>query len=231
VEYNREERDMCAHLFRLLLENQPKWPALKDFLGLTEIENPRIFCEAALLRDAYFVREGNSNLDDFIDKICVKIAEQKNIKKPITYSQLLEKLKVKKIHPREIKYKIEKSEETGISEDDKTVYKELQGMFNAKPDIVICYNDQLLIYEAKYKIQFNKKQFDRTKLIGQIWANFLYEDLGFSSVPKYDVRKIGVGLSTPHVSWEKIYDIAKRYWQESDFSLRVLAKVKEKIDI
>ena len=37
LEYNREERDLCAHLFRLLLEDQPHWGPLRKFLGMEAI--------------------------------------------------------------------------------------------------------------------------------------------------------------------------------------------------
>ena len=34
--YNREERDICAHLFRLLLDDQENWQPLKEFLGVSK---------------------------------------------------------------------------------------------------------------------------------------------------------------------------------------------------
>ena len=55
--YNREERDICAHLFRLLLEDQPNWGPLCQFLGVEAVANPRVYCEVALVRDAYMKRK------------------------------------------------------------------------------------------------------------------------------------------------------------------------------
>lgn len=223
IEYNREERDICAHLFRLLLEDQPKWGPLKDFLGLTKIENPRIFCEVALLRDAYFVRK--PDVIDFIDRVCEEIARQNGIVEFTRFHQLPDEVKnPRRTHPRQIRHKLKKLGQE-ITGNDNVVYGALQGMFNAKPDMIICHDNQLTIYEAKYTLNFEEEQLNRTKQIGEIWSKLLYKDLDFSTNPIYQVKTIGLEKYDPDVSWERIYRIARKYWQENDFSLKVLSKV------
>ena len=223
IEYNREERDLCAHLFRLLLEDQPNWRPLKDFLGITDIENPRIFCEVALFRDAYFARK--PDVGDFIEGVCREIARQNGISDFTKFHQLPDQIvNPEKTHPRQIRYKLKKMKRE-ISHNDRVVYGSLQGMFNAKPDILICYNNQLIIYEAKYTLNFAEEQLNRTKQIGEIWAKLLYKDLDFSSVPVLQTKTIGLEKFRPDTSWEEIYNIARNYWREDDFSLKVLSKV------
>jgi hypothetical protein len=111
------------------------------------------------------------------------------------------------------------------SAGDKKVYGSLQAMFNAKPDLVVCYGNQLIVYEAKYTMGFKKDQMAMTGQIAEVWAGLLYEDLEFDAPSEYSVRTLGLDKYSPDVSWERVYAIARKYWDEGDFSLRVLSKV------
>ncbi len=102
-------------------------------------------------------------------------------------------------------------------------------MFNAKPDLVICVDNTLYIYETKYTMPFDEAQLERTRLIGKVWTKLLYKDLGFEVEPDLEVRKLGLSKSgkladkyKPDISWKKVYEIAKDYWQEDDYSMKVL---------
>jgi hypothetical protein len=77
IRYNREERDLCAHLFRLLLDDQLGWGPLTAFMGVKSVTNPRLFCEAAILRDAYFARK--PNIADLMSAVCDLIALQNTV--------------------------------------------------------------------------------------------------------------------------------------------------------
>ena len=228
LSYNREERDLCAHLFRLLLEDQPNWVPLRKFLDIDIVDTPRIFCEVALIRDAYYERK--PDVRDFLSELCDLIALQElgNEGGYIKFSELPDAIQdSRQTHPKQIKYKLD---ELGLltSRADRNVYGALQGMFNAKPDLAICTGKKLLIYEAKYTCGFDDTQLQRTRNIGNVWAKLLYKDLGFDQQPEVEVYKLGMEDFQPDVSWENIYRIAKEYWGMDDYSTRVLSKVISK---
>ena len=113
--YNREERDLCAHLFRLLMDDQPKWRPLKYFLGVNdfstaaaqplEMTGPGIFCEAALIRDAYYARK--PDIEDFVHDICEIIAGQNKVDDYTLFRDLPDEMKdPSRTHPRQISYKL-----------------------------------------------------------------------------------------------------------------------------
>jgi hypothetical protein len=216
--YNREERNLCAHLFRLLLTDYPNCEPLKEFVGDFTLTYPRIFSEAALIRDAYFVRKPYVN--DFLDQICKIIAEQEEISGDYRlYSELPTVLNdPTKTHPKQIHAKADK-ENIELSQSESVLYGCFQGMFNAKPDLVVCYNDNLLIYEAKFTMKFDKEQLSRTEKIGEIWQRLLYEDLEFDAMPKTQVLTLGLDKYKPDVSWTNILSIALNYLKDGDPSL------------
>jgi hypothetical protein len=223
--YNREERDLCSHLFRLLLEDQPNWGPLKQFLGESFYGSPRVFSEVAIIRDAYSVRKPDTEL--FLVELCKFIAKQKGLTESdyTNYPELPEVFRdPEKTHPKQIHSKLKKA---GLIrfEGDQNVYITLQAMFNAKPDLVVCVDDKLFIYEAKYKSLFDEEQMARTSSIGHLWASLLYKDLGFTNVPEVVLRKLGLASSCPDVSWQDVYEMAKKVLGEQDYSTKVLSKV------
>ncbi len=225
TDYNREERDICAHLFRLLLEDQPRWQPLCEFLGVSQVEDPRLFCEVALIRDAYNVRK--PNISEFITKICDLIAEQKEIADYTKFTDLFpDKLNdPSETHPRQIRHKMREPGKQ-ITESDDSVYGSLQAMFNAKPDLVICTGQDLYVYEVKFTLGFDQEQLKRTENIVEVWAKELYADLGFHSPPKMHIRTLMLERYKPDMSWEQVYELAKRVWGDDDFSTRMMARVE-----
>ena len=216
-EYNREERNLCSHLFRLLLSEYPQYGPLKEFVGDSEIINPRIFSEVALLRDAYFIRKPNVN--NLLDQLCEIIATQENLADYRLYSDLPTILNnINKTHPKQIRAKA-KQNQILLTEDESILYSCFQGMFNAKPDLVVCYNNNLLIYEAKYTLNFDQKQIDRTRKIGEVWKQLLYEDLDFDTMPDVKLFKLGLEKYNPHISWQDVLKIGNKYLKEGDLSL------------
>lgn len=223
LEYNREERDICAHLFRLLLEDQPNWGPLKEFIGATQASDPRIYCEVALIRDAYHARKPNAQ--QFMDDLCELIARQNQIESYTHFADLPDSIKdPSQTHPKQIRFKLRDMWRLN-SVSDQVVYGSLQGMFNAKPDLVVCIGSDLVVYEAKYTSAFEAEQMQRTKHIGEVWATLLYTDLGFESKPTVSVRTLGMASASPDISWERVYEIAVKHWGEADFSVAVLSKV------
>lgn len=226
INYNREERDLCAHLFRLLLENQPDWVPLKAFLKIESVTSPRIFCEAALIRDAYFARK--PNIDQFISDVCEIIAQQEKVVSYTHFRDLSEEIRnPEKTHPKQIKMKLNDGNKE-LSTEDKRVYGSLQAMFNAKPDLVICEGKTLYVFEAKYTLDFEPTQLNRTRQIAEVWQKVLYRDLSFSEMPEIQIKTLGLAKFSPDISWETVLDIAKNWWGENDFSIRVLSKVVDK---
>ena len=214
--YNREERNICAHLFRVLLEPKDNYYALSNFTGKNNINNFNIFTEVALIRDAYFIRK-NSSANIFLDSIVQIIMKQERVTDCKLYSQLPSELNNPKLtHPKQIKYKGKNI----LTPNENKVYGSLQGMFNAKPDLLICLQDEMLIYEAKYTLDFDKEQIQRTNNIAEIWSNIVYTDLGYNSPPPYKILKLGLEKYEPDISWEKIKEIVLHIYDKNDFTFK-----------
>lgn len=220
--YNREERDICAHLFRLLLEDQPVWGPLCQFLGVEAVSSPRVYCEVALIRDAYFIRKPDT--EEFMADLVELVARQEGIGNHTPFLKLPDAIRdPSRTHPKQIRFKL-RDELEALKASDNAVYGAIQGMFNAKPDLAICDGGDLYVYEAKYTLGFDRAQLRRTECIGQVWSELLFGDLGFSTQPKVVVRTLGLERFSPSVSWERVHDLAVQQWGEDDFSTRVLGK-------
>ena len=231
--YNREERAICAHLFRLLhehLEKKTESP-LAQFLkivfncGLSfknghknfsdlKFDKVAIYCEMALIRDAY--QNKKPNINSFMDALTQLIMHQENVKKCKLFSELPKPLNdLKKTHPKQIRMKAS-SERIELSDDENRVYESMQGMFNAKPDLILIVDDLLLVCEAKFTERFDEIQLKRTRNITEIWASLLYEDLGFTQPPVYSVFKLGANCFNPAINWTEVSKIAEETYRKDD---------------
>lgn len=247
--YNREERAICAHLFRLLHEQlhlKEKSP-LGQFLSLLskakleysngtpefrslKYKNVAIYCEAAIIRDKYYNSKTKSKPDvnDFMDKLTKLLMKQEEVEECTLYSQLPSALNdIRFTHPKQIRHK---ADEKGIflTKDEMNVYGAMQGMFNAKPDLVITIDNLLLVCEAKFTEKFDDNQISRTRKIAEVWAELLYESFGFTEKPIYTVFKLGAAKSNPDVSWEEVSEIAERTYPEDD---RTRAAIRSGVEI
>lgn len=224
IKYNREERNICSHLFRLLhLETNDNY-FLRMFLEPRTFTKYEIFSEVALIRDAYFFRK-KTNPIEFVDDIIKIIKEQEQIEDCRLYSSLDKSLNDPSTnHPRQI---IQKAKEIKyfLSHDENIVYGCLQAYFNAKPDLAIIIDDEIVVYEAKLTLPFDENQLIRTQKITEIWAKLLYLDLGFSSPPKTSVLKLGLEKYNPDISWEKILEFASEILKADDKSLYTIQMV------
>ena len=210
--YNREERYICSHLFRLLHEPMDGYFGLRQFTGRSSaLSSFRIFSEVALIRDAYRARL--PNVTTMMDDIVRLIMVQESVEDCRLYSRLPEELRdVKKTHPKQIKLKAGDQ----LTRSEIIVYGAMQGMFNAKPDLVICTESSIAVYEAKYTLGFNQDQLERTEKIAQVWAELLYLDLGFKEKPEVRVLKLGLSRYSPDVSWESVSEIADKIYPVGD---------------
>ncbi|MBN1820756.1 MAG: hypothetical protein JW833_08565 [Prolixibacteraceae bacterium] len=231
--YNREERAICAHLFRLLHENLDKKrnSPLGKFLNyLSEsnlifrngqpnlndlkFENVSIYCEASIIRDAYHNRK--PDVFQLMDSITKKVMEHEKISDCRLFSKLPDELNnYLNTHPKQIRQKAERLN-IPLSQNEKIVYGAIQGMFNAKPDLVILIDNIMLVCEAKLTQDFDSIQIKRTWNISQVWAEVLYEDLGFTKPPVYTVFKLGANLFNPDINWTNCNEIAKSQYNEND---------------
>jgi hypothetical protein len=234
--FNREERAICAHLFRLLHENLGKEEntPLKQFidkilhkiianenvkLGLTnfKFENIGIYCEVAIIRDAFQYKKPNIN--PFMDDLTRIIMRQESVDDCRLYSELPKPLNDPRFtHPKQIRQKAS-SDNIGLTEIELKVFGAMQGMFNAKPDLVIILNNQLLVFEAKFTEPFDEYQLKRTKNITEVWAELLYDDFGFPNPPAYSIIKLGAAKYNPDISWTDILLIAEKTYSQNDRSL------------
>ena len=235
--YNREERALCAHLFRLLHEqlSQKEFSPLGKFLnklkqrdlqfenyntGLSNLkyEHIGIFTEVAIIRDKYDIlkNEKGNSVDDFVDRIVEIIKEYTGKNDCPLYSEL----GVRKSHPS----KIGKFNKGAFSKSEDKVFGELQGIFNAKPDLAISIDNKLLTIEAKLTQKFDPVQLERTKRITEIWATMLYKDFGFNELPEYTVVRLGSEEKDPHISWNDILEIVQDTYPEEDRTRIAIAK-------
>ena len=237
--YNREERALCFHLFRLLHEglvSNPKGSGLSRVLNALSAKgikpanaeapvdvsqltfrNVAIYPEVALIRDVYFASK--SSPDAFMDQLVRIIQQQEKVSQCTLYSQLPEVLRnPSKTHPAQIRRKAAEVKPS-LSNQDLRVYGALQGMFNAKPDFAITIDGLLLTLEAKFTQVFEKAQLDRTLNITEVWASLLYSDLGFEAPPAYTVVKLGLAKTKPDLSWQEVLSIASEFYVEPDRSL------------
>jgi hypothetical protein len=93
-------------------------------------------------------------------------------------------------------------------------------MFNAKPDLAICLGERLFVFEAKWTLDFDARQMERTRHIAEIWSTLLYKDLGFDAPPSTSVRTLGLQRFSPDISWEFVAGIAREIYPENDRSRR-----------
>jgi hypothetical protein len=245
--YNREERAICAHLFRLLhekLDNKAESP-LGQFIkvlstaklifrngepALTDLEfkNPAIFCEVAIIRDAY--QNLKPNVNPFMDKLTKLIMKQEGVTDCRLYSQLPDPLPdIYQTHPKQIRQKATSLNIT-LSEGESKVFGAMQGMFNAKPDLAIRIDNTLLVCEAKFTESFDEEQLLRTWNISEVWASLLYEDFGFITPPSFTVFKLGVSQFRPDITWSDILEIAEKTYSQHDRTRISIKAGKELID-
>jgi hypothetical protein len=231
--YNREERALCFHLFRLLhekLTSNPKESGLyklieklatrkkfKDgdtgnILNELRFDNMAIYAEVALIRDRFEnLKPEKTAANEFMDGLVTLVKGQEKRPECRLYSDLPEILRdYKKTHPKQIKAKAEK-EKTNLNPDEMKVYGAVQAMFNAKPDLAITIDNYLLVFEAKFTEKFDDAQLIRTGKIAQVWASdLLFRELGFKNAPTYTVVKLGLKESDSDITWRDIWGIAEK---------------------
>lgn len=215
--YNREERYLCTHLFRLLHEPYDNHLCLREFLGCEDVTGFRIYSEVALIRDAYFTRRDDPFV--FMDEVVARVMVHEGLTDATSYSSLPEDLRDPlRTHPREIRLK----GTDRLTPVDSRIYGAVQGMFNAKPDMTICVESHLFVYEVKFTLGFDDVQLARTRNIADIWANLLYRDLGFKDVPEVSVRKLGLAKYQPDISWEEVAALAAKVYPSGDRTRQAL---------
>lgn len=217
LKYNHEERNLCAHLFRVLHEPCNDYQILREFIGEeTSFTNFHIFVEVGLIWDAFQQRRYNEN--QFMNDLIHLIMHQEQINKCKLYSQLDQRLKYPQTHPRQIRQKARQLN-YALTQEEIIVYEALQVMFNTKPYLAIILDDRFVVYEIKLERPFHEEQLKRIEKIAQVWAELLYKDLGYSAAPTYKVLKIGKYRLHPDISWEKIEAMVGKVMPEDDKSL------------
>jgi len=231
--YNREERAISAHLFRLLHERLEEKAASpfgqfmselskssltfgngKVALAKLKFENIAIYCEPSIVRDAY--QSKRAERIAFMDDLTRLVMKHEGVSECRLYSELPEPLRNTKLtHPKQIKQKATLAN-IPLSEGETAVYKAIQGMFNAKPNLVITVDNLLLVGETKFTELFDQAQLDRTVKMAEIWANYLFKDFGFTEPPVYAVFKLGAQKSNPDISWTTITKIAGKTYGSED---------------
>ena len=106
-----------------------------------------------------------------------------------------------------------------LTENESIVYGAMQGMFNAKPDLVITFDNKLFVFEAKFTESFDETQLKRTQNIADVWSRLLFTDFGFPSPPEVSVIKLGAKKFEPNISWADILSIAHETYNENDLTL------------
>lgn len=229
--YNREERALCAHLFRLLhdlVSHRERRELFDSFLKQSGYTNSvqdagsiRIYCEVALIRDAYHVRKADPF--HFMDQLVQEVINLKDLNNCRLFSELDEPLNNPlKTHPKQILRKA-RDKKISLTKTEDIVYGFIQAIFNSKPDLAIMFDNVIVAYEAKYTQKFNDNQTRRTEKIANIWSHLLYEDLGFKAPPEVYIATIGPqGFESKYskVSWEWIFQLAEKVYNKNDLSYK-----------
>lgn len=233
--YNREERALCSHLFRLLHENlatAPETSPLRRVLvllasrGLTfsgaaapdlgcPLASAAILTEVALIRDAYQAKK--PDVAPFMDALVALAVKQEDVggAEVRPYSALPPPIgNPKETHPKHISAK----GRGVLSEAELRVYGAVQGMFNAKPDLTIVLPTCFVVFEAKFTEDFDETQLARTRKIAEVWATLLHADLGFDRPPPFAVAKLGDGSCGVDVSWQELLLVARETYADGDRS-------------
>ena len=235
--YNREERAACAHLFRLLHERlaaDPDASPLRQVLrllrprlrfsaGTPELraEDAAIFAEVALIRDAYTDRKNQAA--GFMDALVALVAKQEGVSEVRAWSALPWPLNdPTRTHPNQI---AQKGREEGLlTEAERRVYGAVQGMFNAKPDLVFVLSSCIVVFEAKLTERFDEEQLSRTRKIAEVWSALLFADLGFSEPPPFAIARLGDAGTGVDLSWRELSAIASDCYAENDRTRVALAR-------
>lgn len=228
--YNREERSICSHLFRLLHEklDTPKSSALNEFLRVLanrieainpdslQFTNIRIYTEVALIRDAYFARK--SAPGNFIKALTELVMKQESVSACRSLCDLHPEIDdPNRTHPGQVRQKAKRLNVELTSEENK-VYGAIQGMFNAKPDLAITIDNLLIVFEAKLTEDFDAVQLQRTKNIADVWSKLLGADLGFERLPEVVIAKISAAKFCPDISWNEIFELQSHFFKPGDRS-------------
>ncbi len=234
-DYNREERSLCAHLFRLLHENLDlkEESPLGQFIKLIfdkgiidesvsyedlTFQNVRIYSELAIIRDIYYdLKSDKERLGNFMDELVEHVSEGVG-KECRPYTELNAFLNdPAQTHPRQFKDRLKKKN-YGLDKNEVCVYSRVGELFSAKPDLLITVDNLLLICEAKLTMGFDKTQYERAERIGAFVEKYRYKDLGFISKPHFSIFRIGAssGKSKDNISWEEISQIADRTYDAED---------------
>lgn len=251
--YNREERAMCAHLFRLLHEglDRKEHSPLADFLGRLGItpatfDQVAIYAEAAMIRDAYLHRKHLSSgsrinyVTPFMDEMVKLLAEIEGMPGYVLYSQLPRPLNLLgSIHPRQIYDRMNSKKKLTpprtFTPDEKHIYRVMKDVFLAKPDLAITVDASLIIIEAGLAIPVSEVRLTLMQKVARIWAELLYPDLGFEEPPYWKVCSLsryiqGAADSTPDLTWQDVYEIARETYPSTDRTVVALKGVCERIE-
>jgi len=235
--FNREERAICSHLFRLLheslnkkgdspfgrlinlvLERKIKFINAGDMPNQLDFNNIGIYTEVAIIRDYFNINKTNPN--SFMDKLVALIMRQERITDDCRlYSRLDDPLNnPKKTHPKQIRQKAVDSK-INLTKNELRVYGAVQGMFNAKPDLVLTIDNKLIVVEAKFTEKFDNDQLVRTRNIAQVWTELLFEEFGFTEKPDFAIVKLGASKFNADINWKDICTLARLVYPPEDRSM------------
>lgn len=236
--YNREERALCSHLFRLLheparfpepdppiaqfarlLASSEIWEDRPSLSQVTDWQQARVYSEVALLRDAYAARSNSAEQDELMDRIVCEVSRLKDVNDCISWSELMSQLAGSRIHPSKLMNELEKRALSVLIQGGREVYSAIQNMFNSKPDMAITFDGHIVLIEAKLTQRFDTAQMKRAEEIRQVWASALYKDLGLDGPPKAcAVAKLGASRRVADITWGDVAGIAARHYSEGDRS-------------
>lgn len=249
--YNREERNLCAHLFRLLHEEQ-------------------FLCR--------FLARISRNLEArALDLKCIERAAEK----PRKLRLLANAIKVRDLSKpvriymevallRDMLHELYKEQPTdffqhGTRRDRLEAFRpggvSAQGLLAAKPDMVIAHHDFLIVIEAKFTTGLGEDQWKFTQALAELWRDRdfwcsgdtlpclersplewldVHSDAPASAIFLGANRLRGDSIYEgiePHITWEDVCEVARggnedriagpRRFPESDRSLVALQHAKE----
>lgn len=221
--YNREERNACFHVLRLLHEPD----ALESVLTILQqgkhisadanlFNATRVFAgyfEVALIRDAY--RKWKPDVASFMDELVTLIGEQEGVESFRKYSELPAELcDPSRTYPGKL---LRKGIARGwLTPAELKIYRAVQEFFHAKPDLAIVLDALLIVFEAKLTQEFDREQLMRTRKIAEVWSRLLFGELGFKASPTTLVVTLGHDSSGAALTWQQLARVAAKTYPETD---------------
>lgn len=219
--YNREERAICSHLFRLLLNSlhaEPDHQFFRAFLkciSASSRSDPRL--------TALLVARG-----DQLSQGARVYSEVALVRDVVATGKLSRKQLDAHCREHNDRCRLHKAQCTSDCDKCEPLWEPRQ-LLCVKPDIAIVLADLLIVIEAKFVLDFDDEQLKRTKSLVAVWRDLETPMAALGLAPTADafVLELGCKSRNPHIDWQTLADLAKESFGTGDPSVAALKYAQE----